>query len=212
MTRQFWVESCMNIPKAGETSFPEIDAGQRPAPAVLGSQSWRCFNPYYINYSRGREKCVSVRLQQLQLGCVMRSNILELISGRKSNFRRSKQLMLASQEPKINLLPKCVPSVFVLRRIVFRSEEHAIRTYFRFNISVGSFCRFQLSCLHMLLPTQEDSITSMQLISKHATCTLPTRSCCPWQPFSWASSVPATVIYLAAWIPPPSLIALVLFE
>lgn len=100
----------------------------------------------------------------------MRSNTLELSSGRKSNFRRSKQLMLAAEEPKINLLSKCVPSVLVLGRIVFRSE-HAIRTYFCFNISVGSFCQFQPSFLHMFLPIpRKTPVTSAWLTWKLATC------------------------------------------
>lgn len=39
--------------------------------------------------------------------------------------------MLASSEPKITSLPKCVPSVLVLGGIVFRAEEYTMRTYFR---------------------------------------------------------------------------------
>lgn len=116
----------------------------------------------------------------------MRSSILELSSGRKSNFRRSEQLMLAAWEPKINLLSKCVPSVLVLGRIVFRSEEHTIRIYFCSNISVGPFCPFQPSFLHMLLPIPtKTSITSAWLTSKLATCWAPTALYYPPEHFGY---------------------------
>lgn len=84
--------------------------------------------------------------------------------------------MLASWEPRINSLSKCVPSVLVLVRTVFRSEEHAVRAYFRFNVSVSSLCGFRVSRLSVPLPSPSKTrIISARLTLKPATCSAPAR-------------------------------------
>lgn len=82
--------------------------------------------------------------------------------------------MLAASEPKIHLLSKCVPSVVIVGGMVFRSEEQAVRTGFCCSIPVGSCCRFQLSSLHMLLPSPRRTPgPRVRLTWKSAACTAP---------------------------------------
>ena len=79
--------------------------------------------------------------------------------------------MCASLEPKIN-----PPSKFVLGTIVSRLEEHIKTADLRFNVSVGLLDGFQLSHLHLPLPSpRKTAVTSAQPTLKPATCTAPTR-------------------------------------
>lgn len=91
--------------------------------------------------------------------------------------------MLAAYEPKIHSLSKCVPSVLVSGGVVLGSE-HAGRTRFCLNVSVGSFCRLQLSFLHMLLPIPRKAPITTAPISIVAESSVSGHPLCPWLSFS----------------------------
>lgn len=101
-------------------SLPFRDwCGTKTLSGRIWLQSRWCSHPYYYkSYLRG-EKVLSEQFKQLEFS--VRSYTLELIWSRKSDSRRSKHLMCASLEPKIN-----PPSKLVLGTIVPRLEEHIV--------------------------------------------------------------------------------------
>lgn len=124
-------------------SLPFRDwCGTKTCSGRICLQSRWCSHSYYKSYLRGK-KVLSEQLKQPEFS--VRSYTLELIWGRKSNSRRSKHLMCASLEPKIN-----PPSKFVLGTIVSRLEERIITADLRFNVSVGFLMGFSfLTCIRL---------------------------------------------------------------